>query len=482
MDWQIIRTQIHDRLCGPDPYPTILCDLEKVLNQVVRQDKSDRDVATTEDFRRHFSKLIAFSELDSSLRQLLIELICILDVGTVSKCLTDLFLRPTSEIFGTVHWDNILALISTLTVAIKGGVSAIRGLIRLILNAVFQNHPDSGSSSLDFLQIDDDHFATELKNQADAFSSRAFQLFSSAILIARQLCLEDVRITGISYSQWWSETFCTKSSDGAHSILQSQASIVLLADLLLELLPWESDPCLLSIQLLNQPSRSTLPAATKKAVTKATTSHSVSKSDSQADVLDTTDIVFGADTLAELQSFDAAYLASCCQRWNDYVEIGRGRLAELRHEESGRAAAKCDTNSVDVSGSRTCGWSEIFGWIVDIAQQLVNGDTEKSDIRLPPSLLEANLFRPRYFRETLVPAMLNAPELQELSEELRVAHSQLLHGIELQGLGHLLAPSPQTDSNVPRTKNKQESNQRKRTGNVLKKPRVSVPKRQKTTK
>ncbi|VDP06355.1 unnamed protein product, partial [Schistosoma margrebowiei] len=45
---------------------------------------------------------------------------------------------------------------------------------------------------------------------------------------------------------------------------------------------------------------------------------------------------------------------------------------------------------------------------------------------------------PRWLRSTLIPALLNAPEIEHLSDELKFAREQLLQGIRSAGLSHLL--------------------------------------------
>lgn len=146
-------------------------------------------------------------------------------------------------------------------------------------------------------------------------------LFCFALCLARQLSAEDVRLTGFTYSQWWTETFCSGAVDMQTSVLRSRSDVALLTGWLIELLPWESDPRLLQIQLTNKPSWIARSSAPKKGTGNA----AVVIEPLEDPTLVDTDVA-----MDELELIDAQFRDCHLHRWNDYMEIARGRLAELR--------------------------------------------------------------------------------------------------------------------------------------------------------
>lgn len=193
---------------------------------------------------------------------------------------------------------------------------------RLLLAAIRPHRPTADQLPVGEVGFDfefDDEATIAFPPMADLDVGR--KRFMLALLLARQVCREDVRRTGVTYLQWWSETFCPQAPS-ATTLLQTRSDMVLLIDWLIALLPFETDPRLLQVQLSNQPT-GRYRAGQKRTgdPTASTVPH-----DDVVDELHPLVIVPGE----ELERLDAAYLDTCLQRWSDYKEIGQGRLAELR--------------------------------------------------------------------------------------------------------------------------------------------------------
>ena len=106
-----------------------------------------------------------------------------------------------------------------------------------------------------------------------------------ALFLARQLATEEARVTAFSYAQWWCQQFATSPTTGG-GVLATRRSLNFLASQLIRLLPFERNTVFLHTQIYAAPSPYWLEV-----------------SDQQED---------------------------CRCAWNDYVDVGRGRLAELR--------------------------------------------------------------------------------------------------------------------------------------------------------
>ncbi|THD22187.1 hypothetical protein D915_007115 [Fasciola hepatica] len=227
-----------------------------------------------------------------------------------------------------------------------------------------------------------------------------WNLFCFALRLARQLSAEDVRVTGFTYTQWWMETFCSNTMNAPTSVLRSRSDVTLLIEWLIELLPWEDDPRLLQTQLTHKPFWPVHSTGQKKINNNA---QSVMDSPEDSILMDT-EVV-----MAELESIDARSRDCCVQRWNDYVEIARGRLAELRYLSSSH--------------------------------------------------------RPRKLRTVLIPALLGATEIAELSETQKTAHDLLLTAIRQAGLGNLLELGREAPSH---TESKRAKSRRAKPTNTVK--------------
>ncbi|VDP93630.1 unnamed protein product [Echinostoma caproni] len=335
-------------------------------------------------------------------------------------------------------------------------------LIRKILISVFQpmlsREYDDEFSTDAFELLPDDVSSEETKLKLPSTNALSdWDRFSFALLLARQLSAEDVRVTGFTYTQWWMETFCSVTNTTS-SILKSRADVTLLAKWLIDLLPWENDPRSLQIQLTHKPTWPIHPTGSKKAGNPSAVPVMDRPEDSFL-LLDT------EVAMAELESMDAQSRDCCVQCWNDYVEIARGRLAELRERTPDVHSVDSLTSlgvtaAVATDCSSTPGWCEVCAWIDEIRKQLpVNNPSEASvdavtcaaisepvTLRIPQSFTEANLFQPRKLRTVLIPALLGAPELASLSESQTVAREHLISSIRRAGLGSLLDSSNEVSS------------------------------------
>ncbi|CAH8865447.1 unnamed protein product [Trichobilharzia szidati] len=423
-----------------------------------------------------------------------------------------------------------------MVTCIKGGVTAIKSMIRQLLLALFNcstvkfnttnNNTNIETFELDYLRLLDDAFnyeeeenvgenrGTATSSDADTSSSMKEhdrQRLTAVLLLARQLCSEDSRLTGITYSQWWSETFCSplpsllsltntsSSSSGwlenhpslqqfGCCILSSRHTVFYFTDLLIDLLPWENDVRFLQVQLNTKPnwfnttskrsintrvkpssSSSSSPGDNHLKNTGSGVPHKEEEEEEGADddigmMLIPVDMLSG-DTTNNNNNID--YMEACMNRWNDYCEIGRGRLAELReHCNSTKGggvllieskALNRQENSPTTPTTPTPGWCDVLNWLTEIVTQCTvdNADEQtsssassSSSCRLLSKVNEANLFRPRWLRCTIIPALLHAPEVGNLSSELKLAREQLLSAIRTAGLSHLLDNSPSETINM----------------------------------
>ncbi|KAK4468712.1 hypothetical protein MN116_007558 [Schistosoma mekongi] len=361
------------------------------------------------------------------------------------------------------------------------------------------NNNDNECNDLDYLHILDDAFNHNhnkdimhktISNEQD------HNLFIGILLIARQLCSEDCRLTGINYKQWWMETFFN-SLHNNHFLL-TRYTIFYFCYLLIELLPLEKNIKFLQIQLNTQPnwfntrykksilsSRRYIKSSTHEIYLKHNeiTMNSFNENNDINDDLVIMPIDLECiDTTDTMTTTD--YIESCINRWNDYCEIAQGRLAELREHYSAtkitltkKVTPECSTVCTTLT---TPGWSDVLNWLNEIASQHTT-DNYGNDIstgRLPSDWNEANLFRPRWLRSTLIPALLNAPEIENLSTELKFAREQLLNGIRSAGLSHLLDHTDKTTiksvkARITTTTTKKRSTNTKNKSSSSKRSRLS---------
>lgn len=139
-------------------------------------------------------------------------------------------------------------------------------------------------------------------NDDDPAMALKFAQLLHVLSIVRQIGVEDCRLTAFSYGQWWRQNFSAspiaqedgdkaevRASDGCEEgVLATRRSLELLATLLSRLLPFERSPVHLSSQI-------SVPAPFWVAV-------------------------------KDLASKDN----ECSSAWNAYLDVARGRLAELR--------------------------------------------------------------------------------------------------------------------------------------------------------
>ncbi|CAL8106618.1 unnamed protein product [Calicophoron daubneyi] len=428
MDWETADVYIHKLICGTDPFSTVVDKVSDALRQFILVEGSS---PIQEQFSR---RLVTFFELDPDDQYLLLEIVSVLGLDRVMESLSELLLSREGNSWSQVNWRRLLALVGAMITAVRGSVSSIRGLIRRVLDEVFcpSNNRSDDLTEAKFLDANAES-SQGIKNT----SPTNMELFMLALLLARQLCTEDTRLTGITYSQWWSETFTSNSSASISSpqltgFTFSHSDFILFTNLLVELLQWEHDPRLLQIQLTSKPS--CLASWSRSSKTKSNLNPGSNEAEGKPDDL-TGDFIGNA--AAELETLDASLMNSCVQQWNDYVEIGRGRLAELRETPSDHPMTDPTHAGITENPFPTPGWEDVLAWIRDVANQLSsaadNGDRPQN-CRLPHSLSEAVLFQPLHLRSVLIPALLNAPELGTLSSELKVAHAKLLLIMKQSGL------------------------------------------------
>ncbi|CAI2732666.1 unnamed protein product [Schistosoma spindalis] len=348
---------------------------------------------------------------------------------------------------------------------IRRGVSTVKFIIHQLLLSLFNsnmNYSNNDNVELDCLHLLDDVFIH--KSQVDLLKSNKHdkQLFIGVLLIARQLCSEDYRLTGINYKQWWIETFCNpllsthNSNNNTQNVLSSRCAVVYFCDLLIELLPWETDPKFLQIQVNTQPNWfNPIKRSTNNNRIKIHTDEIRAKPTEVVMSFDEDELIIPIDLECTNMITDNnnhnTYNESCINRWNDYCEIAQGRLAELREHCCATKTVTTDKKISDCPNVYTTpGWCDVLNWLNEIATQhtVDNCSGDISKCRLPSEWNEVNLFRPRWLRSTLIPALLNAPEIEHLSTELKFAREQLLQGIRSAGLSHLLNPKEENTSTI----------------------------------
>nr|CAH8865598.1 unnamed protein product [Trichobilharzia regenti] len=572
IDWQTLHNHIHKLICSVHPKQEIKQSLECLFEKFLHTSSK------TSIYTSYQKECFNFIEIDTSIRYAVMQFALLLDLNFICE---RLFTVLTNDHLDNVDWLHILQLISVIVTCIKGGVTAIKSLIRQLLSTLFNgstvkfntttttnNNTNNETFELDYLRLLDDVFnndddgeeeqeeinvdesrstatTTTSSSNVDASSSMKEhdrQRLTAAILLARQLCSEDSRLTGITYSQWWNETFCTPlpslsltntssstgvethSSPQCYCILSSRHTVFYFTDLLIDLLPWENDVRFLQVQLNTKPNWFNTTTTSKKSVNTRVKPSSSSCSPSPGDnhlkntgsvvphgdeeeegadddigmLLVPVDMLSGDSTTAtNNNNNNIDYMEACMNRWNDYCEIGRGRLAELReHCNSTRRGgvlfveskalnrqenSPTTTSTTTTTTTPTPGWCDVLNWLTEIAtectvdnagEEMSSSASSSASCRLLSKVNEANLFRPRWLRCTIIPALLHAPEIGNLSSELSVAREQLLTTIRTAGLSHVLdnspppPPPPETGINMNPLSSKRTNVSKKRLGST----------------
>ncbi|CAH8616539.1 unnamed protein product [Schistosoma margrebowiei] len=343
-------------------------------------------------------------ELNPYRRYCIIQFILLLDLNYISERV--LVILSNNDL-DHVNWSHILQLISVMITCNRGGVSTVKFMIHQLLLSLFNsnmNYINNDNVDLDCLHLLDDVFIH--KSQLDVLKSNKHdkQLLIGVLLIARQLCSEDNRLTGINYKQWWMETFSNpllSTHNNTQNVLSSRCAVVYFCDLLIGLLPWETDPKFLQIQVNTRPNwfnpvkrsmnNNRIKIHTDKIRVKPT---EVIMSFNEDELIMPIDLEC-TNMITDNHNHNT-YIESCINRWNDYCEIAQGRLAELRVR-----------------------WNT--SWLDDTMIMYVN---------------HVSTYPFKCTRPLL--ALLNAPETEHLSDELKFAREQLLQGIRSAGLSHLL--------------------------------------------
>ncbi|VDD74200.1 unnamed protein product [Mesocestoides corti] len=190
-----------------------------------------------------------------------------------------------------------------------------------------------------------------------------------AILIARQLSVEDERITGFSYQQWWIAKFSTSPFQSKGGVIASRRGVAFLATHLLSLLPHEHTATFLRTQISSVP--------------------------------------FWAQRSEDGTSEEEGWL----DLWRDYADIGKGRLAELRNPSTEGLMAPPGLETA--SDER---WTEVKPLVEEFADQLSRG-VQKDSAKVPSAIVEIGLFRPQYLREVVMPLLRSPPPLTDPQRE-----------------------------------------------------------------
>ncbi|TPP67143.1 hypothetical protein FGIG_04810 [Fasciola gigantica] len=319
LEWDRAYLTVHELLCSHGLYQS---NLNQIKNMTRRYLCSSKNASTIcEEFKSH---PVPFKELDSNIQLFLIQVVHLLTAQSVLDELYELVTTYSTQ-QTAISWTHVFALVSSIAVSARGGIVLVKGFIRKLLVFVFQ--PVSQNEEIEspvnvFEMLPGEVCGQPEDGQAFPTQFSFWNLFCFALRLARQLSAEDVRVTGFTYTQWWIETFCSSTMNAPTSVLRSRSDVTLLIEWLIELLPWEDDPRLLQTQLTHKPFWPVHSTGQKKI-----NNNAQSVMDSPEDpILMDTEVV-----MAELESIDARSRDCCVQRWNDYVEIARGRLAELRH-------------------------------------------------------------------------------------------------------------------------------------------------------
>ncbi|CAH8619852.1 unnamed protein product [Heterobilharzia americana] len=468
IDWDTIHDWTYRLLCSIHSAQEIKKSIEILFEKFIQ---SNSEVSVYTCFQK---ECFTFMDLSASRRYSVMQFVLLLDLDFICERILALL---SSNNLKLINWSHILQLISVM-ICVKGGVSTIKFIIRQLLLSLFNpsmklDSPETEKLELNYIHLLDDVF-NEDENEGDNNNNnnnnnnnkdakeQDKQILTAALLFARQLCCEDSRLTGINYSQWWSETFCTPlqfsltnttlldNNYSLYCILSSRSTVFYFCDLLIELLPFETDAKFLQIQLntklnwFNNVKKLTNSNRMRTNVGRGEYHQLRNTGLSLPHIVDddVDQILMPIDLDPINTTDDIDYVEACMNRWNDYCDIARGRLAELReHCSSTRIVLTDKKTSVCLRDSPTPGWNDILSWLHEILAQrsVVDKDVNQvSSCRLPSEWNEVNLFRPRWLRCTLIPALIHAPEIEDLSRELKDAREQLLHAIRTAGLSHLL--------------------------------------------
>ncbi|VDL61705.1 unnamed protein product, partial [Hymenolepis diminuta] len=278
---------------------------------------------------------------------------------TILTLLRNRLLSPNLAASGGFNLRILLSLISTIVVCCRRGISLITNFLHDILLSIFSSMPtkisqDSSSHPPDLAALLDDSISSMVSQSQNATNNAVdpvelkFIQFYHVLIIVRQVCVEDNRLTAFSYGQWWRENFSTspvpqKEGSGVGGVLATRRSLELLSNLLIRLLPFERSPIHLSAQLA-------------------------------------TSAPFWATTKQKGESEEE----ECCRAWNVYLDVARGRLAELRMERVNEAPEP-PVNSI--------GWPSEVEALVEDFMKMNNNAGGPEVKRLPSSLVEMHLFR-----------------------------------------------------------------------------------------
>nr|VZI21734.1 unnamed protein product [Spirometra erinaceieuropaei] len=371
----------------------------------------------------YFSKATfnSFPNVDCAWHQLFIQLLLTVPGNDLIGMLQKLLVSRESS--SNLRWNILLPLVSCLAVCVKGGVHLLKDLLRQVLVAVFANEQTSTADAADDL-LEDDTLSDGDEENADGkawFSGIAVASADSpraendcrlkaALLIARQLFSEDSRIVGCTYRQWWAEHFASTPSsipNGGSGVLSSRRGVAYLARELTSLLPYEMNPIFLRTQISVTPFW----VSGQRAAARG-------DPDSTADV---------STSLAVDQS------EQWLETWLDYVDIARGRLAELRCVEQSPSAP--GTSILELPTASTKHWTEVYTLLQEYSAQAAaaasSSSLDKPNAKPPASLVEMSLFRPRFFQETFLPLLQRPPPCISLSAPLEDARVLLLRAIDL---------------------------------------------------
>ncbi|CAH8549132.1 unnamed protein product [Schistosoma turkestanicum] len=460
-DWETVHDSIYKLLCSIHTTEEIKRSIENLFEEFLHT-KSNNSIY--EYFQRQYLTLM---EINPYQRYSIIQFVVLLDLNFISE---RILITLSNSNLDCVNWSHILKLISVMSTCIKGGVTTVKFIIHQLLLLLFHssiNHANNKQIDLDNLHLLDDLFMPTTQSVLSAIDKHDQQLLIAILLIARQLCSEDYRLTGINYKQWWLETFCTpfssststiRNTDQHHqshnsssapfvqNIISSRCTVVYFCNLLIDLLPFERNVKFLQIQLNTQPNWFSLmkKSTNNRIKTHINEIHIKATEDEILEMdLDYTNNIIHDDNDNKNNNHDnlEMYIESCISRWNDYCEIAQGRLAELREHCCTTKVMLIDKSASDYDNTCTTpGWSDVLSWLNEIAIQnsVRSGNDDIDKCRLPSEWNEVNLFRPRWLRSTLIPALMNAPEIEHLSTELKCAREQLLQGIRSAGLSHLI--------------------------------------------
>ncbi|KAM7534859.1 hypothetical protein Aperf_G00000113010 [Anoplocephala perfoliata] len=204
-------------------------------------------------------------------------------------------------------------------------------------------------------------------NTTDPVEWKFTQLYHTFFLV-RQLSVEDSRTTAFCFTSWFCENFSTSlvsQKEGyVGGVLATRRSLELFPNLLTRLLPFERNPVHLATQLGASSSFWTW-----------------SKGRS------------GSDEKEEKEG-------KCCLAWNVYIDMARGRLAELRMDNSLLTVPISGEMERDDDGAEspvnTTGWPPLVEDFMEV-ENCVN-DVE----RLPSCLVEMHPFRSQFLRDTIM--------------------------------------------------------------------------------